>query len=56
MKLTVKRAAWIDGFWRATAGSGTYLQSAQRVESGMFYCPAGPASYSFTGKLDEGLK
>jgi hypothetical protein len=55
VNVVVKRAAWIDGVWRATAVSGTYVQSAPRVESGMFYCPAGSAKYSFTGKLDEGL-
>jgi len=56
VKLTVKRAAWIDGVWRATVVSGTYVQSAPRVESGIYYCPAGSASYSVSGKLDEGLK
>lgn len=55
VKLTVKRAAWIDGVWRATVVSGTYVQTAPRVESGIFYCPAGSASYSFSGRLDQGL-
>jgi hypothetical protein len=53
VKLTVKRAAWIDGVWRATAVSGTYHRLAPRVESGVFFCPAGSATYSFTGKLSR---
>ena len=56
VKLNVKRAAWIDGIWQATVVAGTYVQSAPRVESGIYYCPAGSASYSVTGKLDTGLK
>jgi hypothetical protein len=55
VKLTVKRAAWIDGVWSATVVGGTYAQSAPRVESGIYFCPAGSASYSVTGKLDTGL-
>ena len=55
LNLTVKRASWIDGVWRATAVSGTYVQSAPRVEAGMFYCPAGSATYSFTGTLSQEL-
>lgn len=55
VKLTVKRAAWIDGVWRATVISGTLVRSAPRVEVGVFYCPAGSTRYSLVGKLDQGL-
>jgi hypothetical protein len=55
VKLTVKRARWIDGVWRATAVSGTYKRTAPRTESGIFYCPAGSATYAVTGTLSTGL-
>ncbi len=41
VRLTVRRAAWISGAWRATRVTGSYRYEFPQATSGIYRCPAG---------------
>lgn len=53
VQLSVTKAAWIGGVWRATRVKGTYVHTTRAARSGVFLCPAARLTVAINGTLPE---
>jgi hypothetical protein len=53
MSISVTKAAWIGGVWRATRVKGSYVHTTRAARSGIYTCPATRLTAAINGTLPD---